>query len=187
MNFMWKKIQIEKKTSGRSPACEIQKISHVTAAVAGSDYTNEEHDGKWNRSSGNSSWVFNVILDKKKDDSTRFVADCRKMDNVIVKSSSDIAAQRIWLQRTGQFLREEDCCKTAFMTNRGLMEMCITVFGLCNSQPTYQRIINTTLQDIINAESLVDDVAVCQIVRWNTPSGFTEILRIHFADENCQM
>ena len=113
----------------------------------------------------NSSWVFNVILDKKKDDSTRFVADCRKMDNVIVKSSSDISAQQIWLQRIGQFLREEDRCKTAFMTIRGLMEMCITVFGLCNSQPTYQRIINTTLQDIINAESLVDDVAVCQIFR----------------------
>ena len=43
------------------------------------------------------------------------------------------------------------------------MEMCVTAFGLFSSQPAYQRIINTTLQDINNADSFVDDV--CQFDR----------------------
>ena len=55
-------------------------------------------------------------------------------------------------------IREEDRQKTAFMTPRKLMEMCVTACELCNSQATYQRIMEKTLDGIEGAEGLVDDV-----------------------------
>ena len=55
-------------------------------------------------------------------------------------------------------IREEDREKTAFMTPRRLFEMCVTGYGLCNSQSTYQRIVDETLQGVNNASSFVDDV-----------------------------
>lgn len=55
-------------------------------------------------------------------------------------------------------IKEEDRYKTAFMIPRGLYEMCVTVFGLCSSQPTYQRIMDNTLDGVKNADSFVDDV-----------------------------
>ena len=44
------------------------------------------------------------------------------------------------------------------MTPRKLMEMCVTAYGLCNSQATCQRIMDKTLDGIEGAEGFVDDV-----------------------------
>ena len=55
-------------------------------------------------------------------------------------------------------IKESDLEKTAFMTPRHLLEMCVTVFGLCNSQPTYQRIMDSTLEGLDHVDSFVDDV-----------------------------
>ena len=38
------------------------------------------------------------------------------------------------------------------------MEMCVTAYGLCNSQATYQWIMDKTLDGIEGAEGFVDDV-----------------------------
>ena len=54
---------------------------------------------------------------------------------------------------------ESDRQKTAFMTLRGLLEMCVTAYGLCNSQATYKRIIDIMTEDVEQTESFVDDVA----------------------------
>ena len=43
-------------------------------------------------------------------------------------------------------IQESDRHKTAFMTPRGLLEMCVTAYGLCNSQATYQRIIDNVTE-----------------------------------------
>ena len=56
-------------------------------------------------------------------------------------------------------IRESDQHKAAFMTPRGLLEMCVTAYGLCNSQATYQRIIDNVTEDVEQTESFVDDVA----------------------------
>ena len=54
---------------------------------------------------------------------------------------------------------ESDRHKTAFMTPRGLLEMWVTAYGLCNIQATYQRIIDNVTEDVKQTESLVDDIA----------------------------
>ena len=38
--------------------------------------------------------------------------------------------------------------------------MCVTAYGLCNSQPTYQRIMDEALVDLKQVDSFVDNV--CQ-------------------------
>ena len=55
-------------------------------------------------------------------------------------------------------IREEDKPKTAFMTPRRLLEMNVMAFGLCNSQATYQRMMDTILEEIEEVDSFVDVV-----------------------------
>ena len=55
-------------------------------------------------------------------------------------------------------IREEDREKTAFMTLRHLLEMCVAAYGFCNSQATYQRVMDKTLQGIEGTDSFVDDI-----------------------------
>ena len=56
-------------------------------------------------------------------------------------------------------IREEDREKTAFMTPHGLLEMCVTGYGLCNSQATYQRLIDEVTKDVPNSEGFIDDIS----------------------------
>ena len=53
---------------------------------------------------------------------------------------------------------EEDREKTEFMTPRHLLEMCVTASGLCNSQATYQRVMDKTLEGTELADSFVDNI-----------------------------
>src|SRR5262249_34566483 len=60
-------------------------------------------------------------------------------------------------------IREGDEWKAAFITNRGLYEPTVMFFGLCNSPPSFQRMINTVFQDILAAGSVfiyVDDIII---------------------------
>ena len=56
-------------------------------------------------------------------------------------------------------ISEEDREKTAFMTPRGLYEMCVTGYRLCNSQATYQRVMDKAFDGVDSAASFVDDVS----------------------------
>ena len=47
--------------------------------------------------------------------------------------------------------------KTAFSIPRGYYQMNVLPFGLCNSQSTFQRILDTALATITNTESYVED------------------------------
>ena len=94
----------------------------------------------------NSPWVSNVILVKKKDGSTRFVVDYRSLNDLTVKDSypmpnirdivDKIQGAKFFLKMDMASaywavpIREEDREKTAFMTPRSLMEMCVTAYGL---------------------------------------------------------
>ena len=57
-------------------------------------------------------------------------------------------------------IRKQDREKTVCYTPRWLLEMCVNACGLCNSQPTYQRIMDEALVDLKQVDSFVDNV--CQ-------------------------
>ena len=57
-------------------------------------------------------------------------------------------------------VRKEDREKTAFNTPRGLFEMCVMPFGLVNSQATFQRLMDNTLQGLNRTESYIDDCII---------------------------
>ena len=63
------------------------------------------------------------------------------------------AASAYWCVR----VKKEDIEKTAFSIPRGHYEMNVMPFGLCNSQSTFQRILDTALATATNTESYVDD------------------------------
>ena len=124
----------------------------------------------------NSPWCSRVILVSKKDGSTRFVVDYRDLNSVTTKDAypmpnpKDIldrmhnkrfftfldAASAYWCVE----LEEEDKCKTAFATPRGHYEMNRMAFGLCNSQATYQRLMDDSLRGVENADSYIDDICI---------------------------
>ena len=123
----------------------------------------------------NSPWAHSVILVKKKDGTQRFVVDYRQLNKVTVKDSYPMPDVREIIDKMNGSkyfskvdmasaywavsIRESDRHKTAFMTPRGLLEMCVTAYGLCNSQATYQRIIDNVTEDVEQTESFVDDFA----------------------------
>ena len=90
----------------------------------------------------NSPWAHNVILVKKKDNTTHFVVDYRKLNDVTVKDAYPMPNIREILDKmhksfffskidmTSAYwavpIKEEDREKTAFMTPRSLYEMCVT-------------------------------------------------------------
>ena len=123
-----------------------------------------------------SPWSSRVILVSKRDGTTRFVVDYRDLNSVTTKDAypmpnpKDIldkmqgkqffsfldAASAYWCVE----LEEEDKHKTAFATPRGHYEMNRMAFGLCNSQSTYQRLMDDTLRGVNNTDSYVDDICV---------------------------
>ena len=123
----------------------------------------------------NSPWAHNVILVRKRDGSTRFVIDYRPINEVTIKDSYPMPNIREIVDKmkgSKYFckmdmasaywsvpIKEEDREKTAFMTPRGLYEMCVTGYGLCNCQATYQRMMDKALEGVNNAASFVDDVS----------------------------
>ena len=121
-----------------------------------------------------SPWGSNVILVKKRDGSTRFVIDYCELNDLTIKDSYPMPNVRDVVDKMSGSLyfskidmtsaywavpiREEDREKTAFMTHRQLLEMCVTAYGFCNSQATYQRVMDKTLEGIEGADSFVDDI-----------------------------
>ena len=122
----------------------------------------------------NSPWSSNVILVKKKDNTTRFVVDCRQSNDLTVKDSYPMPNIReiIDKMRGAKYfskmdmasaywavpIREEDREKTAFLAPHKLYEMCVTAYGFCNSQATYQRMMDSTLDGVQGTDSFIDNV-----------------------------
>ena len=123
-----------------------------------------------------SPWSSAIILVTKKDGGTRFVVDYRALNDLTRKDAYPMPNPRHILDCLcgDSYFTSLDCAsaywavpiderdrpKTAFSTPRGHYEMTRMAFGLCNSQATYQRLMDNTLRGVPQAHSYVDDILV---------------------------
>ena len=102
-----------------------------------------------------------IVLVRKKDDSTRFCVNYRKVNEVTnkdayplprINATLDTLAGSQWFSTldllSGYWqvqIQESDRPKTAFCTPNGLYQFRVMLFGLCNAPGTLQRLMDLVL------------------------------------------
>ena len=143
----------------------------------------------------NSPWCNAVVLVRKKDGSLRFCIDFRKLNSLTVKDSHPLpricetleslagAAHFSTFDMNSGFwqvpMDEESKQYTAFtLGSMGLYECESMLFGLCNTPPTFQRLMQNCLGELNLTYCLIylDDV----IVFSDTPDEHLQRIRVVF-------
>ena len=124
----------------------------------------------------NSPWSSPIVLVSKKDGSTRFCVDYRKLNDVTVKDAYpiprvhdclDALSESKWFSTmdlcSGFWqvqMDENDKAKTAFSTSQGLYHFTVMPFGLVNAPSTFERVMEDVLRGLQWVESLLylDDI-----------------------------
>lgn len=117
-----------------------------------------------------------IVLVKKKDGSTRFCIDYRKLNAITVTDAEPIPNQEdLFIQlRNAKYFSKIDLVKgywqlpvevssrkyTAFQTDLGLYQFKYMPFGLCNAPATFARAMRRVLGDQKNVVSFFDDICV---------------------------
>jgi len=125
-----------------------------------------------------SPWSSPITLTSKKDGSTRFCVDYRRLNAATEKDAYPVPLiQDIFDQLQGATvfttldlrsgyhqmdLAEEDRPKSAFVCHRGLFEFNRLPFGLTNAPAQFQRMMNNILQEHLGRRALVylDDIVI---------------------------
>src|SRR5258708_17060449 len=120
-----------------------------------------------------------VFFVKKKEGSLCLVQDYQKLNEITIKNSYPLLLVSDMLTRLCNMewfttlylhwgfnnihLKEGDEWKAAFSTNRGLFELLVMFFGLCNSPATFQTMMNDILCLFIDCNEAIcymDDILI---------------------------
>ena len=126
-----------------------------------------------------SPWASPIVLVKKKDGSTRFYVDYRKVNQITRKDAYPLPRIKATFGCYGRLkvvlstldllsgywqveVKEDDRSKTAFCKTERLFQIRVMPFGLCNAPATFQRLMDLVLSGLQWSHCLVylDDIII---------------------------
>ena len=138
-----------------------------------------------------SPWGAPIVLVKKKDGTTRFCVDYRKLNDISIKDAYPLpnieetfdslngASMFCSLDLASGFwqveMDEDSAAKTAFVTRNGLFQFKVMPFGLCNAPATFERLMEIILRGLLWKGSMVyiDDI-ICYGKSFSDTAGHLE-------------
>ena len=156
-------VKHEIRTSESKPIRQNpRRLPSSQRAVAEADIQNMLKRGVIEPTS--SPWASPIVLIRKKDGTTRFCVDYRKLNSATVKDSYplpriddsiDALSGSCWFSTldlaSGYWqvgVEERDRPKTAFSTGSGLYQFTVMPFGLCNAPATFERLMERVLSGL---------------------------------------